>query len=136
MSSDYQIGYGKPPQHTRFRKGESGNRRGRPKGTQNLKADLLAELGEQVLVREGQVEKRISKQRALVKSLLAKGIRGETRASAILLGMMVRLLDVEGTASAETPLTADERAVLLALEERILRRAKAAGPAAARKEKS
>jgi Family of unknown function (DUF5681) len=32
--SDYQVGYGKPPQHTRFKKGESGNPAGRPRHAQ------------------------------------------------------------------------------------------------------
>ena len=30
-SADYDIGYGKPPEDTRFKKGQSGNPRGRPK---------------------------------------------------------------------------------------------------------
>ncbi len=30
---DYEVGYGKPPSRTRFRSGQSGNPRGRPKGT-------------------------------------------------------------------------------------------------------
>lgn len=41
-----EIGYKKPPRHTRFRKGQSGNPKGRPKGTQNLKTDLAEELSE------------------------------------------------------------------------------------------
>ena len=39
--------------HTRFRKGKSGNPQGRPKRTKNLKTDLIEELREQILVREG-----------------------------------------------------------------------------------
>ncbi len=35
-SGTYEVGYKKPPRHTRFSKGISGNPRGRPKGTQNL----------------------------------------------------------------------------------------------------
>ena len=32
----YEIGYGKPPRHRRFQKGQSGNFRGRPKGAKNF----------------------------------------------------------------------------------------------------
>jgi len=32
--SDYEIGRGKPPMHTRFKPGQSGNPKGRPKGVQ------------------------------------------------------------------------------------------------------
>ncbi len=33
------VGYCKPPKRTRFQPGQSGNPRGRPKGTKNLKTD-------------------------------------------------------------------------------------------------
>ena len=49
--SDYEVGYRKPPKHTRFKPGQSGNLRGRPKGTKNLKTDLMEELGEKILIR-------------------------------------------------------------------------------------
>src|ERR1700742_2968486 len=50
------VGYKRPPKHTQFRPGQSGNPKGRPKGTQNLKSDLREELGEIVRVREGDRE--------------------------------------------------------------------------------
>ena len=124
MSGDYDVGYKRPPQHSRFEKGRSGNSKGRPKGTKNLKTDLLEELQEKVLVREGSTEKQISKQRAMVKSLTAKAIKGDTRAITILYTMMARLLEIEDTDHAEAPLTEDESAVLATLEEQILRRAR------------
>jgi hypothetical protein len=53
MSTDDEVGYGKPPGHSRFKKGQSGNPKGRLSGTRNLKSDLNEELQESVMVREG-----------------------------------------------------------------------------------
>ena len=45
--ADYAVGYGKPPKHTRFKKGRSGNPRGRPRGAKNLSTLLFGALNEQ-----------------------------------------------------------------------------------------
>ncbi len=48
---DYEVGYGKPPRHTRFKKGEpSANPRGRP--AKNLMALLVEGLNKPVVVTE------------------------------------------------------------------------------------
>jgi len=77
MAREYQVGYRKPPKATRFKPGQSGNPKGRPKGSPNLASDLSAELGEQITVREGGEAQRVSKQRALIKSLMAKALQGD-----------------------------------------------------------
>ena len=50
---DYQVGYGKPPDHSRFVKGQSGNPRGRPPGAQNMKTLLTKALNELVVATAG-----------------------------------------------------------------------------------
>ena len=44
MTNDDKVGYGRPPTHSRFTKGKSGNRSGRPKTAPSFKSDLAAEL--------------------------------------------------------------------------------------------
>ncbi len=51
-TGDYPVGYCRPPVEHRIKKGERKNAKGRPKGSKNLKTDLLEELGEQMKVRE------------------------------------------------------------------------------------
>ncbi len=120
--ADYEVGYGKPPRHTRFQPGRSGNSRGRPKGTNNLKTDLMEELGEKILVREGEQSRRVSKQRAVVKTLVMRTLKGDTRAGGQLLSMMMRLLDTgEGAPEVAEPLHDDEHEILRAFESRVRR---------------
>ena len=119
MPGDYEVGYGKPPRGTQFRKGQSGNPVGRPKGTKNLGTDLLEELQERILVREAGGERQLSKQRALLKSITAKAIKGDTRAANLILTLVLRVLDEDTDDSTETPLSSEEWAILQALEARL-----------------
>lgn len=90
--SRYKVGYGKPPKATRFKKGVSGNPSGRRKGSRNLATDLAAELGEHITVREGGQPRRMSKQRALIKALMAKALQGDAKALTSLLALYARFV--------------------------------------------
>ncbi len=120
-SPDYEVGYRKPPKSNRFKPGQSGNPRGRSKGTRNLKTDLTEELGETILVQEGGEPRKLSKQRAVVKSLVNRTLKGDARAANSLLSMMMRLLDTGEGAEADgaDDLHDDELAILEAYKRRI-----------------
>ena len=83
--NDYTVGYGSPPKHTQFRKGQSGNPAGRPKRSGDLKDALKNELETLVTISESGRTIRVSKAEALIKMMLAKGLSGDLRAVDILL---------------------------------------------------
>jgi len=112
-SPGYDVGYGKPPTQTQFKPGQSGNPRGRPKGTKNLKTDLMEELSEMIAVREGDRSQNVSKQRAVLKTLTARALQGDARSAALLISMMMRLLETgEGAPDVDDGLNDDEVSIL------------------------
>ncbi len=85
MSLEYAVGYGKPPRHSRFRPGQSGNPCGRPKGALGLKATARKVLRQTVTVREGEVVRRVTRLEAVLLSLIARAGKGDAKAIAMVL---------------------------------------------------
>ena len=111
MAQEYEVGYRKPPKTTRFKVGKSGNPKGRPKGSTNLATDLSAEFSEQITVREGGQARRVTKQRALVKSLMAQALQGDVRATTALLALYARVMS-EPAETEINPVEEDELLIL------------------------
>jgi Family of unknown function (DUF5681) len=80
ITADYEVGYGRPPRHGGFPKGQSGNPQGRPRGSKNL-ATLLAEaLDEKVQITEDGKRRRVTKRELVVKQLVNKSAAADLRA--------------------------------------------------------
>jgi len=92
---DYAVGYGKPPLHTRFQKGRSGNPKGRPRGRKNMSTLLSDALNGWVIVVENGRRKKITKREAIVTQLVNKSASADLKATQIVLAM---LRDVESQA--------------------------------------
>jgi Family of unknown function (DUF5681) len=82
---DYEIGYGRPPQHTRFTKGQSGNSRGRCKGSQNLATILARELDKPATVISDGKQKTMKVRDALVIHAVNQAVAGSMRHFELLL---------------------------------------------------
>lgn len=79
-SESFDVGYGKPPKHTQFKKGQSGNLKGRPKGTLNLAKVLERTLREEVVINENGRRKVITKLEAAITQLVNKAASGDGHA--------------------------------------------------------
>jgi hypothetical protein len=86
----HEVGYARPPVHSRFKKGQSGNRKGRPPGSGGFATILRKVLGEKVSVREGDKVWLISKMEAIVRSLSLKALKGDQRATATVFALALQ----------------------------------------------
>jgi len=96
--NDYKVGPGRPPLHTRFRKGQSGNPGGRRK--KNLPALLADALNEAVFVTIDEERRQITKREAVVHQLVNKSTTADLRATKMLFDM---IKDAEQKAGVATP---------------------------------
>ena len=87
---DYEVGYGTPPLHTRFQKGQSGNPKGRPRGRKNLSSLLNEVLNGWVIVVENGRRKRITKREAIITQLVNKSAAADLKATQIVLALLRR----------------------------------------------
>jgi uncharacterized protein DUF5681 len=112
MPDDYDVGYKRPPKRSQWSKGKSGNPQGRVKGIRNMKTEFTEELSETLRIKEQGVPKKITKQRAVIKSLTAKAVQGDTRATSILFNMMFRLMHSELTETAPVDFSQEDQEIL------------------------
>ena len=75
-----KVGYAKPPKHTRFTKGRSGNPKGRSTGSKNLATMMIEELTQTVAIVENGNRTKIPKIRAAVRQALNRAMVGDFKA--------------------------------------------------------
>lgn len=94
MTDEYEVGYGKPPKHTQFQKGCSGNPKGRPKGSESLLTMIQKTLDEKVLV-SGPRRKRMTKMEVGLTQLANNVAKGDLKALKLALPLRERAQEKE-----------------------------------------
>lgn len=109
----YTVGYKKPPESGKFKPGQSGNPTGRPKGAKNLKTVLEDEFYEKVVLKENGKTMKIPKLQAMIKSLMAKAIKGDNKSATTLINLALKTAATELDVKLEdTDLSATDEAIL------------------------
>lgn len=103
----YEVGYGKPPKHSQFKKGHSGNQSGRPKGAVNkvteegLYAMVESEASRMVTVREGDRVLTMTMARVVLRNLMSQAAKNNTRAMALVIEQLKVLEEQQLTKAAQ-----------------------------------
>ena len=83
----YRVGYRSPPKTTQFKKGESGNPKGRPKGSRSLQTILVEELKSTITISENGRSKTVKKGEVIAKQMVNKAMAGDHKAAHLVLGV-------------------------------------------------
>ena len=110
--NDYEVGYGKPPENGRFKKGQSGNPKGRPKGVKNFQTELKEILDSKVTVTEAGKTKSVSTVMAVLMRLREMALKSNPRAGERLLAYAQESSSVNEAGSRERQLKQFELDIL------------------------
>jgi hypothetical protein len=113
VTDEPKSGYKRPPKSGQFKPGRSGNPRGRPKGTSNLKTDLDKILRKRIRVREDGETREISRQQAVILSLFKKALQAsDVRAANAIMAMVLKLNPPESADEAAEEMTESDRQII------------------------
>lgn len=123
--ASYPVGYKRPPKARRFKPGQSGNTKGRPKGSKNFATVIADELRARIPVVENGRRRKITKRQAVAKQLVNKAVAGDFKAIPTLLNEARHHEEDAVTRSAETEFDSPEDRNVV---ENILKRIRGSGP--------
>jgi len=116
-TSNYSVGYGRPPKQHQFKAGQSGNPSGRPKGVRSFKSDLRDELTELVSIKDGNKTIELTRQRAVIRAIVRAAVEGDLRAANTVLNLCSQALGSEAASSIdETDGSAADQQIVQAAE--------------------
>ncbi len=110
----YEVGYRKPPKQARFKPGQSGNPKGRPKHRRNLRTLIEEALSETVTIREGDRTRTLPKREALIRTLVNGALMKEAKTLQSFLALMraTGLISDEPEAATPLELSPDDQALI------------------------
>lgn len=115
---DYDVGYGKPPRHSQWKKGQSGNPRGPKKGSRALKTDLDEALRAQLTITVGGKKRSGTTQALSMYALAIKAATGDLRANKLLADLVLTVFGPGDRSGTEAKLSKQDEELLARLLDR------------------
>jgi hypothetical protein len=112
-----EVGYCKPPPEHRFKSGQSGNPRGRPKGAKNESTILNDLLHRKIDIREGGRSRKIPILEAILLRIIEDSLKGNTKSATFVLNRFGTMVSGE---LQRTDLSEDDREILEAFSQKIV----------------
>lgn len=109
----YEIGYRRPPASGRFKKGTSGNPKGRPKGSRNFLTLLEQELSQTIVVNENGKKKTMTRLQAVVKRIVTRALQGDQKELLTLFEILRRTGSFERSSDEADELLPDDYEAIL-----------------------
>ena len=118
--ASYEVGYCKPPKGTRFKPGQSGNPKGRPRGARNFRTVVRSTLAEKVTLRDGERTRKVSVMEAIVRKCANGALKGDPKAFSNLLQLIrpTGLMDEEPDSAANDSLSTQDQEIIAGFLER------------------
>ena len=116
---DEPVGYRRPPRHSRFKPGQSGNPKGKRKGVQNFTSEVKNALRALVKVSANGVARKMTTQKAVLLRTIDKALKGDPRSADTVIELS-RLFNNEASTTPDGPSSAEDDAILEAYEAEIL----------------
>jgi Family of unknown function (DUF5681) len=114
-TATYGVGYGKPPREHKFQPGQSGNRKGRPKGAKNTVTLVREILDRRIEITIRGIVRKVSIREAMLTRFAESALKGDIKSAAFLL----QRYDMSDTGSEHTTDTAmqDDQGIINAFLE-------------------
>lgn len=117
-TKEFEVGYGKPPKATQFKKGRSGNLKGRPKASKNVGSMLEEVFFRKIPITENGSRREVTMLEAILRQLVNGAVKGEMRSIDRVLKLLPAVQEARAAelAGGEGATAADPGSDLAALE--------------------